>query len=72
MLPTAFTLGGVRLKPQGVVAGIISALLIGLPVFGYGNIEGIAAYKTAGSLLTVILSGAVALAVSRTGGMDHG
>ncbi len=72
LLPTAFTLGGVRLKPQGVVAGIISALLIGLPVFGYGNIEGIAAYKTAGSLLTVILSGAVALAVSRTGGMDHG
>lgn len=72
LLPTAFTLGGVKLKPQGVVAGIISALVIGLPIFGYGNIQGIAAYKTAGSLLTVILSGAVALAVSRMRGVNHG
>ncbi|MCD7826330.1 MAG: hypothetical protein LUH14_10285 [Clostridiaceae bacterium] len=72
LLPTIFTLRGVRLKPQGVVAGIILALVIGLPVFGYGNIQGIAAYKTAGSLLTVILSGTVALAVSRMGGRNHG
>ncbi len=72
LLPTVFTLKGVKLKPQGVVAGIISALVIGLPIFGYGNIQGIAAYKTAGSLLTVILSGAVALAVSRMRGVNHG
>ncbi len=72
LLPTMFTLKGVKLKPQGVVAGIISALVIGLPIFGYGNIQGIAAYKTAGSLLTVILSGAVALAVSRMRGVNHG
>ena len=71
LLPTVFTLGGVKLKPQGVVAGIISALVIGLPIFGYGNIQGIAAYKTAGSLLTVILSGAVALAVGRMRGVNH-
>lgn len=72
LLPTVFTLGGVKLKPQGVVAGIISALVIGLPIFGYGNIQGIAAYKTVGSLLTVILSGAVALTVSRMRGVNHG
>ena len=72
LLPTVFTLGGVKLKPQGIVAGIVSALVIGLPIFGYGNIQGIAAYKTAGSLLTVILSGAVALAVSRMRGVNHG
>lgn len=72
LLPTIFTLRGVRLKPQGVVAGIISALVIGLPIFGYGNIQDIAAYKTAGSLLTVILSGAVALAVSRKRGIRNG
>jgi len=69
LLPTVFTLKGAKLTPQGVVAGIISALIIGLPVFGYGNIQGIAVYKTAGSLLTVILSGAVALAVSRRRGV---
>ena len=72
LLPTVFTLGGVKLKAQGIVAGIISALVIGLPIFGYGNIQGIAVYKTAGSLLIVILSGAVALAVSRMRGVNHG
>ena len=72
LLPTVLTLKGVRLAPQGVVAGVISAMLIGLPVFGYGNIKGIAICKTAGSLLTVILSGAVALAVTRKRGEDHG
>lgn len=68
LLPTVFTLKGVKLTPQGVVAGIISALIIGLPVFGYGNIHENALWKTAGSLLTVILSGAVALAVTRKRG----
>lgn len=65
LLPTIFTLKGVKLKPQGVVAGIVSALLIGLPIFGYGNISGIAIYKTIGSLLTVLLSGVIALIVSK-------
>ena len=70
LLPTVFTLCGVKLKAGGIVAGIISALIIGFPIFAYGNINGIAAYKTAGSLITVLLSGIVALAVSRKrGGM---
>ena len=72
LLPTVLTLKGVRLAPQGIVAGVISAMLIGLPVFGYGNITGIAICKTVGSLLTVILSGAVALAVTRKRGGYHG
>lgn len=72
MLPTILTLKGAKLAPQGIVAGIISAMVIGLPVFGYGNIKGIAIYRTAGSLLTVILSGAVTLAVSRKRGSSHG
>lgn len=68
LLPTVFTLRGVKLKGKGIVAGIISALIIGLPIFAYGNINGIAAYKTAGSLITVSLSGIIALAVSRKRG----
>ncbi|MEH2957827.1 hypothetical protein [Candidatus Merdisoma sp. JLR.KK006] len=71
LLPTILTLKGVRLAPQGIVAGIIAAMVIGLPIFGYGNIQGIAAYKTAGSLLAVILSGAVVLAVSRMRGVNR-
>lgn len=72
LLPTIFTLKGMELKPQGIVAGIISALIIGLPIFGYGNMQGIAIYKTVGSLLTVILSGVVALTVSRKRGVRNG
>lgn len=72
LLPTILTLKGVRLAPQGIVAGVIAAMMIGLPVFGYGNIKGIASYKTAGSLLTVILSGAVSLAVTGKRGENHG
>ncbi len=72
LLPTVFTLKGIKLTPQGVVAGVILALIIGLPIFGYGNIQGSATYKTAGSLLTVILSGIVALAVSRKRSVQNG
>lgn len=68
MLPTILTLKGAGMTPQGIVIGIISALIVGMPIFAYGNINGIAAYKTAGSLTTVILSGMVALAISRKAG----
>lgn len=61
MLPTMLTLKGVKLKARGVIIGIITSLGVGLPVFSYGNLCGIAAYKTAGSLLTMCLSGLVAI-----------
>ncbi len=72
LLPTILTIKGVRLVPQGIVAGVIAAIVIGMPVFGYGNIKGIASYKTVGSLLTVILSGVVALVVTKKWGENHG
>lgn len=71
LLPTILTLKGAGMAPQGIVAGIISALVIGLPIFAYGNINGIAIYKTVGSLITVLLSGAVALIISRKAGCRH-
>ena len=71
LLPTIFTLSGVKLKAKGVVCGIISALIIGLPIFAYGNINNIAIYKTIGSLMTVLLSGIVALFTSRMVNADN-
>lgn len=65
LLPTVFTLKGLKMSPTGIVGGIVASLLIGLPIFAYGNINGIAIYKTMGSLITVILSGTVALIMSR-------
>ena len=65
MLPTILTLKNVSLKADGIVYGIIASLVIGIPIFSYGNILNIATAKTVGSLLTVLLSGIVALLYSR-------
>ncbi|MCD8209066.1 MAG: hypothetical protein LUD72_14100 [Bacteroidales bacterium] len=66
MIPTIMTLRGKRqIASKGMVAGIIASLCVGLPIFIYGNIMNLAWWKTAGSLITLSLSGIVALIVSR-------
>jgi Na+/proline symporter len=64
LMPTIFTLLGKKLNADGVFAGIIASLCIGLPIFAFGNIANIAMYKTIGSLMTVLLSGIIALICS--------
>lgn len=65
LLPTVMTLLGRKLHAKGVYIGIVASLCIGLPIFAIGNIFNLSVYKTVGSLVTVLLSGIVALAVSR-------
>lgn len=65
LLPTVLTLRGAELKPAGIVMGIMTALVIGLPIFAYGNIQGSTIFKTMGSMLTVVLSGTVSVVLSR-------
>lgn len=65
LLPTIMTLLSKKLTANGVFAGILSSLCVGLPVFGYGNITGSALFKTIGSLTTVLLSGIIAVLISR-------
>lgn len=67
LLPTVLTLKGVKLTSKGIITGILTAFFVGLPIFGYANINGIATLKTIGSLFTVLSSGTVALIVSRLG-----
>lgn len=67
LLPTIFTLCHKKLTESGVFYGILSSLIIGLPVFAYGSIFNIAIYKTIGSLLTVLLSGIIAIVMSGKG-----
>ena len=64
MLPTMLTLLNVRMTEAGVVVGIMTAFVVGLPIFAYGTILGLSVYKTIGSLITVLSSGIVALIVS--------
>ncbi len=65
MLPTVLTLLDKKLSARGVVAGVLSSLCIGLPVFAVGNIWNIPTMKTVGSLITVLLSGLVAVMLTR-------
>lgn len=64
LLPTVLTLKGIRLIPRGITGGIIASLVVGLPIFAYGTILDSGLYKTMGSLITVLLSGFVALIIS--------
>ena len=63
LLPTVLTILGVRLDERGVFCGIVTAICVGLPIFAYGNFGGGTAWVVAGSLTTVLSSGAVALAM---------
>lgn len=67
MLPTVLTLKGKTLSSRGVFAGVLTSLVIGMPIFVIGTITGNAALKTVGSLCAVLLSGVVSLAMSRRG-----
>lgn len=65
MLPTILTLKGLNLSANGIFYGIMCALLVGLPIFAYGNIFNIPIYKTIGSLSTVSISGILAFLITK-------
>lgn len=71
LLPTVMTLLNKRLTARGVYAGVLASLCLGLPVFAYGSLANNPAYKTLGSLISVLTSGIVALALSRKGVHGH-
>ncbi len=68
LLPTVLTLLKVRLAGRGIVAGVVTAMVTGLPLFSYATLNGLSLLKSAASLYTVLISGIIAVAVSRIGG----
>ena len=61
MLPTIFAIKGYKMSESGLYYGIIASLCIGLPIFAIGNLYGIVPMIVTGSLLTIGLSGAIAM-----------
>lgn len=61
MLITIFSINGVRMSEKGIYYGIITSLAIGLPLFAYGNLNGIVPMILAGSLVTIGASGIMAV-----------
>lgn len=70
LFPTVLTLLDKKLSAKGVFAGVVASLCVGLPIFAIGNIWNLPTWKTAGSLITVLLSGIVALSMSRKGATE--
>lgn len=65
LLPTVLTLKGKKLSSNGIFIGILCSLFIGLPVYSAGALYNIPVLQTVGSLLSLLLSGTVAIAMTR-------
>lgn len=61
MLPTVFAILGKRMTEKGLFYGILTSMLVGLPVFAVGNMVGNIPLIVVGSLFTILASGLIAL-----------
>ncbi|MFC1744964.1 hypothetical protein ACFL35_13310 [Candidatus Riflebacteria bacterium] len=64
-LPTVITLLFEGVSEEGIFLGILCAIIIGLPLFAYGNFYAHTAYKVAGSILTVSIAALFVLIYSK-------
>ena len=60
MLPTIFAINGKKMSERGLYYGILASLIVGLPIFAYGNLHGNIPLILTGSLLTICTSGIMA------------
>jgi Na+/proline symporter len=66
LLPTVTMILKERnISESGMFYGIIASLIIGLPIFAYGNFNKITPFIVAGSLMTVLLSGIIVWTTSK-------
>jgi hypothetical protein len=61
LLPTVMTILGMKLSEKGLFWGILISLVIGLPLFSYGKMNGNTTLIITGSLFTVLASGIIAI-----------
>lgn len=59
MLPTIFAINGKRMTERGIYYSIMASIVVGLPIFAIGNLNGNVPMIVTGSLLTIGLSGAI-------------
>lgn len=61
MLPTVFAILGKPMTEKGLFYGILTSMIVGLPIFAYGNFTGNVPMIVAGSLFTILSPGLIAL-----------
>lgn len=65
LLPTVMMLLSTKVRERGVFWGIVTAIVVGLPVFAYGNFAGVLSVKVIGSIFTVLSSGTITYIISK-------
>ena len=68
---TILTLKKIKLRPEGVAAGIMAAIIVGLPTFIYGTISENNKIMVIGSLLSVTLPGVISIILTKIGGENE-
>lgn len=63
MLPSAFAIRGIRMSERGLFYGLLTSMLIGLPVFAIGKFSGDTLLIVVGSLFTILASGIISVTV---------
>lgn len=61
MLPTVLAILGKRMSERGLFYGILTSMIVGLPIFAYGNFTGNIPMIVFGSLFTILASGIMAV-----------
>lgn len=61
MLPTVFAILGKRMSERRLFYGILTSMIVGLPIFAYGNFAGNIPMIVFGSLFTILASGLMAI-----------
>lgn len=61
MLPTVFAILGKRMSEKGLFYGVLTSMIVGLPIFAYGNFTGNIPMIVFGSLFTILASGLMAI-----------
>lgn len=61
MLPTVFAILGKRMSERGLFYSILTSMIVGLPIFAYGNFTGNIPMIVFGSLFTILASGIMAV-----------
>ena len=63
MLPTAFAIRGIKMSEKGLFYGLLTSMVIGLPIFAVGKFSGDTLLIVSGSLFTILASGIISVSV---------
>ncbi|MBS4056530.1 MAG: hypothetical protein KGZ82_04345 [Bacteroidales bacterium] len=63
MLPTAFAIKGIRMSERGLFYGLLTSMVVGLPIFAIGNFSANTVLIVTGSLFTILASGIISISL---------